>query len=345
MISFQNDYSESAHPEVMQALLALGDSQFPGYSEDPLHDRAQQWLRQQVGKPDAAVHFLSGGTQANLTVIASILKPHQGVIAVDAGHITTHETGAIEATGHKVLAVPHENGKMNPADIDRLVKQHYADPSFEHMVQPGMVYISNTTELGTTYTVEELRALRDMCRAHGLPLYLDGARLGHAMASDEGLSLAAFADCCDAFTIGLTKQGALFGEGVVVVNPALQRDFRYHIKQRGGMMAKGWLMAAQFLALMESGQYMRLSRWAQKQALRIRDAFANKGVNFLCDSLSNQQFPILPNDVIAQLRQRFSFHDTEPVDDTHTAVRFVTSWATKAGDVDLLVRAIERLMP
>ncbi len=344
MISFENDYSESAHPQVMQALLALGSGQFPGYGEDPLTQKAQNWLQQQIGQPQARLYFVSGGTQANLTVIASFLRPHQGVIAADTGHIATHEAGAIEATGHKVLAVQNQDGKLKPEDITRLTREHREDASFEHTVQPGMVYISNTTELGTCYTVEELRNLHAVSQQEGLPLFVDGARLGHAMAAEQELNLQTTADCCDAFTIGLTKQGALFGEGIVIANPALQRDFRYHIKQRGGMLAKGWLMAAQFLALMEGDHYMRLSRWANRQALIIREALAARRVPFLCDSPSNQQFPILSDSIIEQLRQAFAFHTIQRVDEKHSAVRFVTSWATRQQDVEALVRALDRLL-
>ena len=343
MISFRNDYSESAHPQVMQALLALGTQQFEGYGEDALCARAQQHMRQETGQQQAQLHFVSGGTQANLTVISSILRPHQGVIAVDTGHISTHETGAIEATGHKVLAVPHQDGKLRPQDIVHLVRAHREDATFEHMVQPGMVYISNTTELGSAYTVGELEALHAVCRQEGLPLFLDGARLGHAMAAEPELSLSAVARCCDVFTIGLTKQGALFGEGIVVTNPALQTDFRYHIKQRGGMLAKGWLMGAQYLALMEDGLYLLLSRWAHTQAMRIREVLEKHRVPFLCDSLSNQQFPILPDALIAALRERFTFHDIQRMDQAHTAVRFVTSWATQEQDVSMLVQALDKL--
>ena len=346
MILLQNDYSEGAHERVLGALQGLGRRQFAGYSEDALSRRAQDLLRQMADMPQAQLHFVSGGTQANLTVIVSILRPHQGVIAADTGHIATHETGAVEATGHKVLAVQHADGKLLPRDIQRLADEHRADLSFEHTVQPGMVYVSNTTELGSLYSKAELTAISETCRALRLPLFLDGARLGHAMASDGAdLSFRDYAQLCDVFTIGMTKQGTLFGEAIVLTGPALQRDFRYHIKQRGGMLAKGWLMAAQFLALMEDDLYLRLARHANRQAMRIRDGLKALGVPLLSDSPSNQQFPILPDAVIAALREDFGFNTIQRMDDAHTAVRFVTSWATREEDVSLLLHKLQALLP
>jgi threonine aldolase len=341
MIDFRNDYAQGAHEQVLGALAGLAGQGFSGYGEDDLCRAAQERVRRLTGQPEAALYFLSGGTQANLTVIASILRPHQGVVAADTAHIAAHETGAIEATGHKVLTLPHRDGKVNPDDIERMVAAHYADDSFEHMVQPGMVYISNTTELGSIYTARELEGISRVCRARGLPLYLDGARLGYALASEgNDLTLAKVAALCDAFTIGLTKQGALFGEAVVIVNPALQKDFRYIIKQRGGMLAKGWLMGAQFEALMTDDLYGRLSRHAVGLAMRLKHGLREMGVPFLSDSPSNQQFPILPNDVIVALRRQFAFHAIEVVDESHTGVRFCTSWYTNPADVETLLAAL-----
>ena len=341
MIDFRNDYAQGAHEQVLGALAGLAGQGFSGYGEDDLCRAAQERVRRLTGQPGAALYFLSGGTQANLTVIASMLRPHQGVVAADTAHIAAHETGAIEATGHKVLTLPHRDGKVNPDDIERMVAAHYADDSFEHMVQPGMVYISNTTELGSIYTARELEGIRRVCRSRGLPLYLDGARLGYALASEgNDLTLAKVAALCDAFTIGLTKQGALFGEAVVIVNPALQKDFRYIIKQRGGMLAKGWLMGAQFEALMTDDLYGRLSRHAVGLAMRLKHGLREMGVPFLSDSPSNQQFPILPNDVIVALRRQFAFHAIEVVDESHTGVRFCTSWYTNPADVETLLAAL-----
>lgn len=341
MIDFRNDYAQGAHEQVLGALAGLAGQGFSGYGEDDLCRAAQERVRRLTGQPGAALYFLSGGTQANLTVIASILRPHQGAVAADTAHIAAHETGAIEATGHKVLTLPHRDGKVNPDDIERMVAAHYADDSFEHMVQPGMVYISNTTELGSIYTARELEGISRVCRARGLPLYLDGARLGYALASEgNDLTLEKVSALCDAFTIGLTKQGALFGEAVVIVNPALQKDFRYIIKQRGGMLAKGWLMGAQFEALMTDDLYGRLSRHAVGLAMRLKHGLREMGVPFLSDSPSNQQFPILPNDVIVALRRQFAFHAIEVVDESHTGVRFCTSWYTNPADVEALLAAL-----
>ena len=341
MIDFRNDYAQGAHEQVLGALAGLAGQGFSSYGEDDLCRAAQERVRRLTGQPGAALYFLSGGTQANLTVIASILRPHQGAVAADTAHIAAHETGAIEATGHKVLTLPHRDGKVNPDDIERMVAAHYADDSFEHTVQPGMVYISNTTELGSIYTARELEGISRVCRARGLPLYLDGARLGYALASEgNDLTLAKVAALCDAFTIGLTKQGALFGEAVVIVNPALQKDFRYIIKQRGGMLAKGWLMGAQFEALMSDDLYGRLSRHAVGLAMRLKHGLREMGVPFLSDSPSNQQFPILPNDVIVALRRQFAFHAIEVVDESHTGVRFCTSWYTNPADVEALLAAL-----
>ncbi len=267
MLDFTNDYSQGAHERILHRLIEVNGQPNPGYGTDDYCLAAQARIRRQTAQPQARVYFIPGGTQANLSVIAALLRPHQGVIAADSGHISVHEAGAIEATGHKVLTIPHREGKLGAQDVRRLLDLYEGDETHEHMVQPGMVYISNTTELGTVYTAEELAELSGLCRERGLPLYLDGARLGYAMACPGiDLDLAAIAACCDVFTIGLTKQGALFGEAVVVVNPALQAGMVTLIKQRGALMAKGWLMGLQYEVLMEDGLYEQLSG----QAIRVR---------------------------------------------------------------------------
>ena len=341
MISFMNDYGQTAHPAVIAAISAAQGKTFTGYAEDEACQTAAARIRALCEAPHAGVYFIPGGTQANLTLIASVLRPHQGVICADTGHINTHETGAIEATGHKVLPLPQAEGKITAQQIRGFVAAHWADPTREHTPQPGMVYLSNTTELGSIYTARELEGISRVCRSRGLPLYLDGARLGYALASEgNDLTLAKVAALCDAFTIGLTKQGALFGEAVVIVNPALQKDFRYIIKQRGGMLAKGWLMGAQFEALMSDDLYGRLSRHAVGLAMRLKHGLRELGVPFLSDSPSNQQFPILPNDVIVALRRQFAFQAIEVVDESHTGVRFCTSWYTNPTDVEALLAAL-----
>lgn len=345
MIELRNDYSQGAHERILHRLIEMNRNSNLGYGTDDYCRAAEHRVRQLTGKPQARLWFISGGTLANLTVISSILRPHQGVIAADSGHISAHETGAVEATGHKVLVIPHRAGKLTAGAIRNLVESHYADETHEHMVQPGMVYLSQTTELGTVYTADELQGIAAVCREKGLPLYLDGARLGFSMACENGgLDLAAIADCCDAFTIGLTKQGALFGEAVVIVNPALQRDFTSLVKQRGALMAKGWLMGMQFEALMEDGLYMDLARRAVALAIRMRDGLAALGLDFLIDSPSNQQFPILPDQAIEKLRRKAGFHVIEPLEGERSAIRLCTSWATEEAEIEALLNAVREAL-
>lgn len=341
MIDFCSDYTEGAHPRILDKLLETNLEQTAGYGMDDYCRQAASLIRAACEAPDADVHFLTGGTQANLTVIAAALRPHQGVIAVDSGHITTHESGAIEATGHKVIALPHSNGKLDAAAIAEVAIGHRDDENREHTVQPKMVYISNPTELGTIYSLNELEIISKTCREHGLLLYVDGARLGYALAAEgNDIGLADLSRLCDAFTIGGTKVGALFGEAVVLINPALQTDFRYIIKQRGAMLAKGRLLGLQFLTLFEDGLYDTIGHHAIRLALEIRTALASKGYPFLIDSPTNQQFPILPDSLIEQLGDEFKFIWWQRVDPSHSAVRFCTSWATKEENVDKLIRYI-----
>ena len=345
MIELRNDYSQGAHERILDKLAGINRQPNQGYGADDYCRAAQERVRHLTGQPQAKLWFIPGGTQANLTVISSILRPHQGVIAADTGHISVHEAGAIEATGHKVLTVAHRDGKLTAESIRELIDAHYADETHEHMVQPGMVYLSNTTEMGTVYSHRELREISDVCREKGLPLYLDGARLGFAFACEEsGLDLAAVAACCDVFTIGLTKQGALFGEAVVVVNPALQRDFTSLVKQRGALMAKGWLMGLQFETLMEDGLYLSLSRQAVMLAMKMRDGLKALGLDFLIDSPSNQQFPILPDAAAGKLRASVSFNVIAPLPGGLTAIRLCTSWATEEAEIDALLTAVREAL-
>lgn len=341
MILFQSDYLEGAHPRVMQRLLDTNFEQCPGYSEDHYCDEARVLIQKLCDAPEAAVHFLVGGTQANRTVIASALRAHQGVLSADTGHIACHETGAIENAGHKVLALPHTNGKISAAQVADYCAAHYADASFEHLVQPGMVYISNPTEFGTVYTRQELTELYAACQKCGIPLFIDGARLGAALHStDCDYTLAEIAHWCDVFYIGGTKMGALFGEAVVIMNPAMQKDFRYFIKQNGGMFAKGRLLGLQFLALLEDGLYDEIGRHEVKQALRIRDGITAKGYSFLMESPTNQQFPILPDAVLEELKKNFAYTYWQSMGNGESAVRFCTSWATTEENVTALLDAI-----
>ena len=341
MIQFQCDYSEGAHPRILERMMQTNFEQTVGYGEDHYCAMARVLVQKACGKPDADVHFLVGGTQANTTVISSVLRPHQGVICVKTGHINVHETGAIEHSGHKVLAVEGINGLLSAESVRAVMEEHLAEDGPEHTVQPGMVYISFSTEVGTVYSLAQLKELSAVCREYKLPLFIDGARMGYGLASEGcDVTLNDIADLADVFYIGGTKQGALFGEAVVIVNDSLKKDFRYFIKQNGGMLAKGRLLGIQFMTLFEDGLYFELSEHAVVQAMRIRDAFASKGYGFLVESPTNQQFPILPNSEMERLAADFRFSVWKKIDEEHTAVRFCTSWATKGESVDALVAAI-----
>lgn len=341
MYQFQCDYNQGAHPRIMERLLETNLEQTVGYGEDHYCAAAREAIRTAIGRTDVDVHFLVGGTQANATVISSILRPYQGVLCATTGHINVHETGAIEHGGHKVLAVNAKDGFLEAEQIRKAMELHYAEDGPEHTVQPGMVYISFSSELGTVYTLQQLREISSACTEYGLPLFIDGARMGYGLASEGcDVTLQDIAELADVFYLGGTKQGALFGEAVVIVNDALKKDFRYFIKQNGGMLAKGRLLGLQFLTLFEDGLYFRISQHAVRQALRIRDAFESKGFEMLVHSPSNQQFPILDNDTMSRLAENFLFSVWQKIDESHTAVRFCTSWATDEKAVDSLINAI-----
>lgn len=344
MIRFECDYLEGAHPRILELLGETNFVQTPGYGKDVYCEKAISIIKEKCDAQDADIHFLVGGTQTNKTVIASILRPYQGVLSADTGHINVHETGAIESTGHKVLPLNSDNGKITASQVKEAYDHHFNDNSPEHLVQPGMVYISHPTELGTLYTKNELEELSIVCKSLGLPLFLDGARLGYGLtAKDTDLTLADIAKFCDVFYIGGTKVGALFGEAVVITNPKYKNDFRYYIKQNGGLLAKGRLLGLQFLALFEDDLYYEISSHANELAIKIKNAFMNKGYSFFMDSQTNQQFPIIPNDKIRILKEKYSFSFWEKVDDNHSAVRFCTCWATKSEDVEMLICDIENL--
>lgn len=341
MYQFQCDYNEGAHPQIMERLLETNLEQTVGYGEDHYCAAAREAIRKVIGRNDADVHFLTGGTQANATVISSILRPHQGVLCASTGHINVHETGAIEHGGHKVLAIEAENGLLGAEQIRKAMELHYTEDGPEHTVQPGMVYISFSSELGTVYTLKQLKDIGSVCKEYGLPLFIDGARMGYGLASEGcDVTVQDIAQIADVFYLGGTKQGALFGEAVVITNGSLKKDFRYFIKQNGGMLAKGRLLGIQFLTLFEDGLYFKISEHAIKQALKIRDAFMAKGFEMLVQSPSNQQFPILDNETMRHLSENFLFSIWQKIDDTHTAVRFCTSWATTDEAVDALISAI-----
>jgi threonine aldolase len=344
MIRFECDYAEGAHPHVLELLSKSNMEQTPGYGEDAYCEQARAIIKNLCQAEEADVHFLVGGTQTNATVIASILRPIQGVICAQTGHINVHETGAVEATGHKVLSLPSKDGKITAAQVQAVYEGHWNDSTHEHMVQPGMVYISYPTETGTLYTKEELTTLSNVCRKNNLPLYLDGARMGYGiMAEGNDLTLPDIAKLCDAFYIGGTKVGALFGEALVITKNECKQDFRYYIKQNGGMLAKGRLLGIQFLALLENGLYFDIAAHADKLAYKIKQAFTEKGYSFLFDSNTNQQFPIIPKKQLKVLEKKYAFSFWQQVDAEHTAVRFCTSWATKEEDVERLLQDIRSL--
>jgi len=345
MIRFECDYAEGAHPKIMEKLMQTNMEQTIGYSEDKYCDEARELLKKLCNAPSSDVHFLVGGTQTNTTFIASVLRPYQGVISASTGHINVHETGAIESTGHKVLALESKDGKISAQQVKNCYLSHYNDESYEHMVQPGMVYISFPTENGTLYSKSELIEMHDVCKELNLPLYIDGARLGYGLNSPKNdLKLTDFVELCDAFYIGGTKEGMLFGEAIVINNPNLQKDFRYMIKQKGGMFAKGRLLGLQYLALFENDLYNEISLHADKLALKIRAAFEEKGISMLYDSYTNQQYPILPNGVLKELAKRYSYSFWCAIDEANSAVRFCTSWATKTEDVDELLKDIDAIL-
>jgi threonine aldolase len=341
MIRFECDYAEGAHPQILKRLAETNFEQTKGYGEDEHCENARRIIRRLCDDETADVHFLVGGTQTNTTVIAAVLRPHQGVVSAVGGHINVHETGAIEAAGHKVLALPAENGKLTASQVEQAYAGHWNDASHEHMVQPGMVYISNPTESGTVYTKRELQALSTVCRTCGLPLFMDGARLGYGLAAeDNDLTLPDIARLCDIFYIGGTKVGALFGEAVVITDDRLKKDFRYIVKQRGGMLAKGRLLGLQFETLLGDGLYFAIARHAVQMAMTIREAFRSEGIPFLCESPTNQQFPILAKEQIRILSERYAFELWTDIDGSHAAARFCTSWATREDDVRALINDI-----
>ena len=343
MYLFNNDYNEICHPEVLRSLMENQSVQMAGYGCDPACEKAINIIREKCNAPSAAVHFLVGGTQANLTVISAALRPHQAVLAASTGHIYVHETGAIEATGHKVISLPSIDGKISVDSVREAVLEQRLSPDAEHLSQPKLVYISNPTEYGTIYTKQELIDLSTLCRELGLFLYADGARLGYGLvAQDNDVSLSDMADLCDAFYIGGTKVGAMFGEAVVITNPVIAEDFRYIMKQRGGLLAKGWLIGLQFSALLSSGLYFEISRHANLLADKIRQAVISAGYNLHISNKTNQVFAIMPNKFLKQLGEEFSYSFWEHAANDCSVVRFCTSWATTPEAVDALCECIRR---
>ena len=340
MHRFTNDYSEGAHPSILEAMTATNLEGNFGYGCDPHCEHAAALIRQKIGRPDADVHFFVGGTQTNATCICAFLRPHEAAIAAHSGHICVHETGAVEATGHKCIAMPAApGGKLTP----ELVRQAVAAHPDEHMVKPRLVYVSNTTEVGGVYTTAELEALRAMCDELGLLLYLDGARLASALACG-GASFEDLGRLCDAFYIGGTKNGAIFGEAVCIINPALKPDFRYILKQHGGMLAKGWLLGVQFEQLMRSGLYEELGEHSTRMAQQLAEGLKGLGVEFLFESPSNQIFPILPDEVLAKLEGAFHWEVNATLEGGRSCIRLVCSWATQQAAVTAFLLSVEQAL-
>lgn len=341
MLHFDTDYMEGAHPEVMRRLLETNLEQTVGYGSDKYTKQAVELIRKACDCSQAAVYFLVGGTQTNATVIDGLLARHEGVLAAETAHINVHESGAIEASGHKVLVLPKHNGKVEASEVEAYIDNFYRDETYEHMVAPGMVYISHPTEYGTLYTLDELTRLSAVCRKAQIPLYMDGARLGYGLAAEgTDVTLQDIARLCDVFYIGGTKVGALFGEAVVVPDAGRLPHFFPLIKQHGALLAKGRLLGVQFGTLFTDGLYQRIAAHAVKLAMKLKVAFVEKGYKLHIDSPTNQQFVCLPNEVIDRLSNDATFELWGPRGEKQTVVRFVASWATREEDVDKLIELL-----
>lgn len=331
MYSFKNDYSDGGHPKILEALTETLNIQAEGYGEDIYCKKAIGILKDKIGSDDVDIHFLSGGTLTNLVAISSFLRPHEAVISAISGHIYVHETGAIEATGHKVFPVESTDGKITPEQVLGVVSEHH----FEHMVKPKLVYLSQSTEIGTLYSKSEIIDLRNICDKLGLYLYIDGARLGSALASEKSdLTLADYGNYSDAFYIGGTKNGALLGEALIICNKILKTEFRYLMKQRGAMLAKGRVLGIQFLTLFEDDLFYKLSDHANKMAKKLQEGILNLGYSVQFHSYTNQIFPIFPEDVIIRLEKKFAFYRWNKIDENLSAVRLICAWNTDEKYID-----------
>lgn len=341
MLRFDSDYMEGAHPKILERLQETNFQKHAGYGSDEISASAREKIRQACGVPEAQVFFLVGGTQTNATIINALLRSYQGVISADTGHINQHEAGAIEAGGHKVLSLPHQNGKITAEQVTNYMQDFLADESFDHMVEPGMVYISHPSELGTLYTKAELEALHQTCKRYNLYLFLDGARLGYGLAAfGSDLSLKEIAKLVDVFYIGGTKVGALFGEAVVFPDPKLVKGFFTHSKQHGAVLAKGWLLGLQFDTLFTDNLYTEIASNAIYEAQRLREGLLAKGYKLYIDSPTNQIFVVVENEALKELSKKVSTSFITKYDEHHTVVRFATSWATQAEDISKLLELL-----
>ena len=340
-LSFTCDYNEGAHPEILHRLIETNMIQEDGYGEDQFSQSAKEKIRQATGCPDADVFFLCGGTQTNATVIAALLQSYEGVIAPKTGHIAVHESGAVEYGGHKVLTLPGHQGKLSPEELDTYLQRFYADATWPHQVIPGMVYLSYPTEYGTLYNHDELKAIHDICQKYDLRLFVDGARLGYGLASnDADITLQQLAQLCDVFYIGGTKVGALCGEAVVFPRHNAPRHFFTIVKQHGALMAKGRLLGIQFDTLFTNDLYFNISRYAIDMAMALREIFLHSGISFFIDSPTNQQFPILTPTQMETLKGKVKYEIWEPLSDGRVVTRFATSWATTQEQIEELEKII-----
>lgn len=344
MIRFNNDYNCGAHPEIIKALESINNESYGGYGLDEWCFKASGEIKKYLGNANADIHFLVGGTQTNFTVIAAALRPFHGVISADTGHINVHETGAVESTGHKIHTLKSKNGKITAKQIAEEAEFFNTSDIKEHITQPKMVYISFPTEYGTIYTKHELEEISKVCRKYKLYLFIDGARLGYGLGSNGcDITLKDLAELTDVFYIGGTKCGALFGEAVIIINDELKENFRSYIKQNGGMLAKGWLLGLQFYTLFKDGLYFEITKKADEYALDIKNAFESKGIPSYIESYTNQQFVILPNDVMEKFNKKYIYEFEMKIDEKHSCVRFCTSWSSKKEDVCELVNDIKAL--
>ena len=341
MLSFENDYSCTATPEIIERIEQIAQNQYPGYGNDSICESAKTKIREACSCPDAQIFFLVGGTQTNQTIIDSITPQYAGVVAANTGHVNVHEAGAIEFTGHKVLTLPHHDGKIDADELDEYCATFYADGNYTHMVFPGCVYISQATEYGTLYTLDELEAIRKICTKYDMPLFIDGARLGYALtATGNDVTLEDIARIADVFYIGGTKVGALFGEAVVFTKHNTPKHFLTLIKQHGALLAKGFVLGAQFDALFTDNLYFKIARNANEAADRIREALRAKGYTLTFEAPTNQIFVTMDQPTIDRLEREIKLGFTEKADDTHTVMRICTSWATTPEEVDQLIELL-----
>ena len=339
--SFKNDYSEGAHPRILDALIKYNLTQQNGYGLDEYSLNAAKFIRDKCAAPNASVHFISGGTQANLTMISAFLRPHESVVSAHTGHIFTNESGAIEATGHKIHGVETADGKLRPQDVQNILDAHQNVP---HQLKQRLVYISNSTEIGTIYSKKELQELYEFCQNKNLILFMDGARLGHALTAETSdMSLADIAKYTDAFYLGGTKNGALIGEAIIINNPALQDEFGFHLKQKGALLAKGRLLGIQFEELMRDNLYFELADHANRQAMKIKEAFEEIGCDFLAETFTNQIFPVLSAKQIDQLSEKYDFYIWKKIDSERSAIRLITSWSTTDETVAGFINEVKEL--